>query len=143
MCELIILSRCYWGDGSRVAPCQNGRHHNGLFHVAGFCAQRVEFLRCHLRAGGAPHAPCHGGLRPPMQFRPPDGESARSSIVDPQSSEISNVTLKPRAAATPTGAAMPSINFLEVLQKSPAIGPEEIRRLLLAASGPGATEFRR
>jgi DNA-directed RNA polymerase subunit alpha len=38
---------------------------------------------------------------------------------------------------------MPTVNFLEVLQKSPTFGPEEIRRLLLAAGGPGASEFRR
>lgn len=44
-----------------------------------------------------------------------------------------------------SAAAAPSqpVNYLEVLQKSPSFGPDEVRRMLLAASGPGAGEFRR
>lgn len=42
-----------------------------------------------------------------------------------------------------TSGAVKTVNFLETLRSSTAFGQEEIRRMMSAASGPGAAEFRR
>lgn len=43
----------------------------------------------------------------------------------------------------PIAAAAKNVNFLETLKNPSAFGPEDVKRMMSSASGPGASEFRR